>query len=368
MSKISCKNCGRAYPGEGAPYRCLVCGGLFDYDSPLTFDHSSIDGSQPGIWQFKHTFGDLEFNQPVSLGEGSTPICWLELFGHNVGLKCEYENPTGSFKDRGSTLLSSFLISRNVTNCIEDSSGNAGASLAAYSAKAGINLTVLIPEASSNLKKNMIQQFGAQVEIVEGTRSEVQLKTKNIADNGITYASHAYLPFNLPGYATASYEIFDQMGGTIPATIIMPVGQGGFLLGMARGFEAMQRAGLIKKVPQLIAVQARACAPLWSLFAGGIDGLRFASENPTIAEGVRVWHPVRGDDVLKAVGVSGGYFSAVDEEEIANSVETLADLGFDVEPTSALVWSALLQYKDSLQDPIILVLTGSNSKDNLLSR
>jgi threonine synthase len=362
MPGISCKNCGRTYPDEGVPYRCLVCGGVFDYDSTLIFDHSSIDGDQPGIWKYRHTFGDLENSRPVSLGEGNTPLVWKNIFGLKVGMKCEYENPTGSFKDRGSSLLTSFISSRNIKDCIEDSSGNAGASLAAYSASADVNLTVFVPESASEMKIRMIRRFGAEVVPITGSRSDVNDQTKKTADTGISYASHAYMPYNLPGYATASYEIFDQMDGNVPASIVIPVGQGGLLLGMARGFLALQRSGLINRIPKLIGVQARACAPLWSLFAGGIDGLRFATDTPTIAEGVRVWHPVRGDDVLTTVASSGGFFVAVDEEEIAKSVNELAQLGFVVEPTSALVWSALVQFKDSLQDPVILVLTGSGSK------
>ena len=130
----------------------------------------------------------------------------------------------------------------------------------------------------------------------------------------------------------------------------------------------MKIAGLISKIPKFIGVQARACAPLWSLFNGGIDGYRFATDNSTLAEGVRVWHPVRGDDVLNAVGSSNGLFAAVDENEIIADMQEMAEYGLSVEPTSALVWSAFRQYKDSLEGPIVMILTGSSLEDKTIAR
>ncbi|MFN2215327.1 MAG: pyridoxal-phosphate dependent enzyme, partial [Anaerolineales bacterium] len=347
------------YPDEGAPFRCQVCGGVFDYKTPLIFDRLSLDDTKPGIWKYQHTFKGFQNCEPVSLNEGNTPLQWIDFSGLKIGMKCEYLNPTRSYKDRGSTLLATFLKSRGVQKCIEDSSGNAGASLAAYSKKAGISLTVFIPSYASNTKKKLIRKHGAQLRTIEGTRSDVSNETLKAAASGISYASHAYLPFNLPGYASIAYELIEQMGGESPETIIIPVGQGGLLLGIFRGFQALQDANLINRIPKLVGVQARACAPLWSFYNGGIDGLRFASDNPTIAEGVRVWHPVRGDDVLKAVGSTGGIFVAVDEDEISDSLEELEYRGFMVEPTSAIVWSALVQLKDSLKDSTVLVLTGA---------
>ena len=363
---ISCKNCHRPFPDEGAPYRCLQCGGLFDYATHLNFDPALVDDTQPGIWKYRSTFSHLEDSEPVSLGEGNTPLIWEDIFNLKVGLKCEFNNPSGSFKDRGSSLITSFLRSRNISECIEDSSGNAGASLAAYTTRASIDLTVYVPDLTSEMKKELISKFGADLITIDGTRTEVHHVVKNTAETGIPYASHAYLPFNLPGYATVAYEIVDQMDGRSPEAIILPIGQGGLLLGMYRGFIAMKIAGVITNIPKFIGVQARACAPLWSLFNGGIDGLRFASDNPTLAEGVRVWHPVRGDDVLKAVGSSNGFIAAVDEEEITKSVRELAGYGYNVEPTSALVWSALRQYKDSLSGPVVMILTGSAAKDKII--
>jgi threonine synthase len=360
--KIWCTNCRRDFPQSGSPYRCTVCGGIYDFKDPLEYDPEKKDLLQPGIWKYRHSFNSMDKLEPVSLGEGDTPLIWSRMFGHAVSVKCEFLNPTGSFKDRGSSLIASFINSRNILNCIEDSSGNAGASMAAYAAKAGLQLSVFIPDNASGIKRDQIKAYGANLIPIEGSRVNVAAAAKLAADNGLSYASHAYLPFNIPGYATVAYEIYEQLGKKAPGTVVVPVGQGGLLIGITRGFKALKNAGLIAELPVMVGVQARACAPLWSLFAGGIDGLRFATDGSTLAEGVRVWLPIRGDSVLTEIGSTFGKLLAVDEKDILIGMEELARRGFHVEPTSALVWGALSQCITECRDPIVAVLTGSGLK------
>jgi threonine synthase len=366
-SSIKCINCGRHYPDIGNPYRCTFCGGLFDYKDPIIYASPKMDEFHPGIWRYKRSFIIQDEVIPVSLGEGNTPLIWTEISGLQLALKCEYLNPTGSFKDRGSSLIVSILKYKKVQNLIEDSSGNAGASLSAYCARADIKLSVVIPEHSSSIKRKQIQAFGAKIIPVEGTRSEVTASAKEIAATGVVYASHAYLPYNIPGYATISYEIYEQLGQKAPGTVIIPVGQGGLLIGIVRGFKALLEAGKIKKIPSIVGVQARACAPLWSIYSGGIDGLRFSSDRPTLAEGVRVWQPIRGDSVLKELGYSSGKMVAVDEKEILEGIDQFASRGFHIEPTSALIWSAFNQCANDCPGPIVGILTGSGLKYRAVS-
>jgi threonine synthase len=185
---------------------------------------------------------------------------------------------------------------------------------------------------------------------------------RKAADQGQVYASHAYMPFNIPGYATLAYEIVEQLEET-PGTVVIPVGQGGLMLGTGRGFLALQNAGIIEKFPQLVGVQARACAPLWALSSYGAQGLGWVTEGETQAEGVRISHPVRGDAVLNIVEISGGRFLAVDEGEIKRGRDQLSRRGFYVEATSALVWDALYQLNGKTPGPVVAVLTGSGLKN-----
>jgi threonine synthase len=364
---ILCSSCHTPYPDQGVPYRCPLCGGVYDIEAisyqPVKFKDKGL----PGIWRYRRLFG-LPENAPVtSLGEGNTPLVWTEVFGHRVAFKCEFQNPTGSFKDRGTSTLVSFIHSRNVIQAAEDSSGNAGASFAAYAAHTGIQASIFIPETASGPKRRQIEAYGAKVVIVPGSRSDVTEMVQRIAvETGITYASHAYLPFNLPGYATIAYEIVEQLGRD-PGTVICPAGQGGLLLGAAQGFTALKNAGVLHKYPRLIGVQARVCAPLWELFQFGTAGFKTAQDGKTIAEGVRVRFPVRAQTVIQAVLSSQGEFYTVEEPEILNGRDQLAQRGFYVETTSAIVWSALAQMLASsvtaqMPEPIVVVLTGSGLK------
>lgn len=352
--KISCTNCGQKYPETGTPYQCPKCGGLFDLVEPLKFGR--VDKTQPGIWRYVSSF-DLDA-APVSLGEGNTPLVSVEVFGREFFFKCEYSNPSGSFKDRGSATLVAAMKARGVTEAIEDSSGNAGASFAAYAARAGIKARVYVPESASGPKRLQIEMYGAELVPVPGPRANAAQAAREAAEAGTIYASHAYLPFNIPGYATCAYEIVEQLGRA-PGAVIIPAGQGGLLLGMGRGFDAMLRAGMIGKMPMIVGVQASACQPLVALWKNGtMDGV---TDDQTLAEGVR-GRSLRAEAVVEMTRRSGGRFTSVNEAFILSGRDSLAHLGFYVEPTSALVWRALEETILELPDPLVVVLTGSGLK------
>ena len=363
-TQIHCIDCGRAYPDTGAPYRCPDCGGLFDFSRPWTFDPAQVDSSRRGVFRFSSTlrlgsaqaFGADSVSDSFSLGEGNTPLVWAEAFGRKVAFKCEYQNPTGSFKDRGTAALIAFLKSRGVTDAVEDSSGNAGASFAAYAARAGIKAKIFAPESASGPKRRQIEAYGAELVPVPGPRAKASEAVEKAAQDGATYASHAWLPFNLPGYATIAYEIVEQLGRT-PGAVIVPAGQGGLLLGAWRGFEALNQAGVTHEATRMVGVQAQACSPLVKDERG-----KMKEESPTLAEGVRVSNPLRKKAVREAVEKSGGTWVAVAEKDILPGRDALARQGFYVEPTSALVWKALENCLPTLPDPVVVILTGSGLK------
>jgi threonine synthase len=366
MAEILCTNCRRPYPEQGVPYRCPTCGGIYDFAGPLVFDPLQVKKGRPGLWRYRHSLNLPEDAPEVSLGEGNTPLIWGDAFGREAAYKLEFTNPTGSFKDRGSAALVSFLMARQAEKALEDSSGNAGASLAAYAARVSIAARVFVPDSTAGQKRAQIAAYGAEIVSIMGPRSNAAEAVKRAVekDPGAVYASHAYLPFNLPGYATLAYELYEQLGRE-PGTLVLPVGQGGLMLGVIRGFAALRQAGLIAQIPFMVGVQARACAPLWALSSYGADGLAWVTEGPTLAEGVRVSRPIRGDAVLQAVEAAGGLFTAVDEEEILPGRDQLARRGLHVEATSALVWNGLSQILTRAPDPIVVVLTGAGLKSSV---
>ena len=360
-ANIFCTHCKTAYPLDGVPYRCLICGGLFDYVGLFHYDSTELDRSQPGIWRYRNTFSFPPDVEPVSLGEGNTPLIWVNAFGRRVAFKCEYINPSGSFKDRGSAVIAAWLKWRGVIDAVEDSSGNAGASFAAYAARAGIKARIYVPESASGPKRRQIEAYGAELIPISGSRSEVSEAIRKVAETGAVYASHAFLPFNLPGYATTAYEIVEQLG-KMPGTVVVPAGQGGLLLGLARGFDALRIDNQLIARPKMIGVQAHVCAPLWEKYIAGGKEPHPSKENQTLAEGVRVLNPLRKDAVLEAVIASGGSMTVVEENEILPARNALAGFGFFVEPTSAIVWAALARIAEKMPDPIVVILTGSGLK------
>ncbi len=360
--EITCTICGRKYPRDGLPYLCSHCGGLYDFRDPFPFDSTHVDPAKPGIWRYGHTFCLKHDVESISLGEGNTPLLWADINGRKIAFKCEFQNPSGSFKDRGTAVMTTWLRSRNIHEAVEDSSGNAGASMAAYAARAGIKARIFVPESAGGPKRRQIEAYGAELVPVPGSRKDASKAAIEAAKKGVVYASHAFLPFNLPGYATTSYEIFEQLGNKMPGAVILPVGQGGLLLGMARGFDALRIANSIKEKSLLIGVQAFECAPLWASFTKGKEVKGLIVENQTLAEGVRVANPLRAEAVLQAVAASHGTICAVKENEIIPCRNALARFGFYVEPTSAIVLSALEKTVQNLPDPVVVILTGSGYK------
>jgi threonine synthase len=361
MTVIHCDNCHNGYPQNGVPYNCPTCGGVFGFSEFPTYSPPEANSHQFNPWRFKHLFGLPENAPEITLGEGNTPLVWKDAYNRRIAFKLEYLNPTGSFKDRGTALLISFLLSRGVEKAIEDSSGNAGASFAAYAASVGIDGKVFLPDDASGPKITQIDSHGLEVVRILGPRSNAAEAVRREADQGAIYASHTYLPQGIPGFAVTAYEIVEQIGGA-PGCIIAPVGQGSLLLGVGYGFESLRNAGVIDHVPALVGVQALECAPLWAVFVNGPMGLAWVREGKTIAEGVRIRNPLRGDTLLRMVEASQGTFVAVQEEAIMKGRDYLAQLGFYVEPTSAIVWDALGQVIDHVREPIIVLLTGSGLK------
>lgn len=358
---IACSSCHQPYAEEQLPYKCPSCGGLFDFESPLSFNSSLIEKGLPGIWQYKHSFELFDDAPVLSLGEGNTPLIWQDWHGKNIGLKLESQNPTGSYKDRGTAVLISQLLSHRVRSAVEDSSGNAGASFAAYTARAAMRAKVYVPEAASGPKRRQIESYGAELVRVPGPRSAAAAAVLKAVEDGEVYASHAFMPFGLPGIATIAYELFEQVGD-VPGTVVAPAGHGGLLLGIVRGFSALCQSGTTRREPFYVGVQAEECSPLYAAFRNGIAAMKDSKEGMTIAEGVRVSRPSRAEALIKEIHPDKGMMVAAAEDKILPAMQGLAHHGTYVEPTGALPWTVLDQIVGKVPEPIILILSGSGLK------
>jgi threonine synthase len=362
VTLVACEKCAKPYPTTQTPFKC-ECGGLFDFVNFPTFTERSTKNGFRSMWKFQSSLGLQDNINPVTLDEGGIPLISALWQDNEVFLKMESENPTGSYKDRGTSVLINFLKSRGVEFAIEDSSGNAGASFAAYCAKARINCRVYIPESASGPKKNQIEMFGAELVRVPGPRAEAAKAVMEAAQRGAVYASHAYMPFGLTGIATIAYELIAQLG-CIPKCVIAPVGHGGLLYGIMLGFEAMVHAGAITQVPYYYGVQSEGCAPLYKAYTERMQNIPEVTQTDTVAEGVRVANPARGNAILKRMFGGGGEVLTVREKDLKLAYFDLAKKGFYTEPTSALVWAAMDQIPLKDCSPTVAIITGSGYKSN----
>lgn len=364
MDRLLCTSCGKTYDLDDPRWGC-DCGGLLDIEFNARFDPSEVAGREPNMWRYREAIPIPDTARLVTLGEGLTPLREYRAAGNRVLVKEEYLNPTGSFKDRGASVLASRMKQVGVTEAVEDSSGNAGAALAAYCREAGIRCAVYVPDGIRPEKAERIRHYGAELRRVRGNRDEAAAEALKAAP-GTYYASHSRNPFFLQGTKTFAYEVCEQLGWKAPDAVVLPVGNGTLLLGAYLGFKDLLAAGVVGNMPKLIGVQARACAPLFRAFHEG-DGPGRVQDAPgpceTMADGIAIASPARGDRVLEAVTETGGDFFAVDDPEIMAALRDASAKGFQIEPTAAAGLAGLARYmaRGEPADTVITAFTGNNA-------
>jgi len=323
-----------------------------------------IDASVNSLWRYRKALL-VDAADAVTMGEGWTPLIPGEWDGVPVHYKLEFMMPTGSFKDRGMTVMVSYLRSRGVKSMLEDSSGNAGASLSAYAAAAGMRCRILVPETASYPKIAQIAACGAEVVKIRGSRQDVA-DAALVMSADVFYASHNWQPFFAEGTKTLAYELWEQLGFRAPRNVVVPVGYGANILGCDRGYSELIRSGEIARMPRLFGVQAANCAPYHAAFEAGVEHFVTTPVKPTVAEGIASSKPTRMREVLAPVRASGGEIVAVTEDDIVRALGMLARKGLYVEPTSAAAAAGLSQLiargAIAKGETTVLVLTGSGLK------
>ena len=358
---------GRTYPLTEARWRADN-GHYLNLSPGPGLRRGDIDTARRSVWRYARALL-VGAEHAVSLGEGWTPLLDGLWHGAPVHYKLEFMMPTGSFKDRGMTVMVSYLKSRGVTRMLEDSSGNAGASLSAYAAAAGLTCRILVPETASYPKIAQIAACGAEVVTIKGSRQDVAdaaLAQTNDPSDAMFYASHNWQPFFVEGTKTLAYELWEQSGFRAPDNLVVPLGYGSNVLGTERGFDELLRAREIARRPRLFGVQAAHCAPYAAAFREGVEHLVPIPVRPTVAEGIATPKPTRVAEVLRAVRETGGTVVAVEEGEIVQALRELARRGLYVEPTAAAAAAGLTRLLASgvirPQEYTVLVLTGSGLK------
>ncbi len=323
-----------------------------------------IDTKTRSLWRYRAAF-PMQIDDPVTLGEGMTPLIRRSVAGVPVLVKCEWFNPTCSFKDRGASVMLSLLRAQGVLHVLEDSSGNGGAAIAAYAAAGGMAATIMAPASTSPAKTVQMRAHGATVELIPGSRQDTA-DAAVARSESVFYASHNWHPFFLHGTKTLAYELWEDLGFQAPDNVIVPCGAGSNVLGCEIGFSELLRAGEIETMPRIFAAQPANCAPIAAAFMAGADDAVPTAISATMAEGTAIARPVRMREVLGTLRETRGGAVTLTEEEIGQATLEMARIGIYVEPTCAQAAAAfgklLATGTITPEQTTVLVMTGTGIK------
>jgi len=373
-----CVKCGRMYPLDSYSFRCFNC------NEPIhvTYDYEALKNSLTkdsfrnrffNVWRYKELL-PVKGDRVVSLFEGGTPLVKSSRIGGLFGLKNLYfkdesRNPTGSFKDRGSSVgVSKALeVGAGIVGCA--STGNMASSLSAYAAKAGLNCVVLVPRNTPTEKIMQTLYYDSLVFSVDLPYPELYKLSFEAALNHGLYLVHSDSPMRIEGQKTIAYEICEQLNWDAPDVIIVPTSSGGNFSAIWKGFKEFYDIGFIDKLPRMICVQSSGCAPIVEAFKSGGDLKPWKNVN-TIAHSISNPNPslASGNFVLKILRENNGYAISVSDREISEAQRILAvSEGLFVEPASSTSIAVLSKLLDDgiidRDEKIICILTGSGLKD-----
>ncbi len=381
LDRLECSRCGQARPAGGTAGLC-PCGAplLARYrldEARAVFGPARLAGRPASLWRYAELLPGVP---PVTLGEGFTPLLPAPRLGADLGLrrlfiKDEAVNPTGSFKARGMSVAVSVAASRGARVVAAPSAGNAGSALAAYGARAGMEVHLFFPESTPAPFLAEARRLGARVVLVRGSIADAGRAMREAlgppsGDGGRAWLDLSTLrePFRVEGKKTMGYEIAEQMGFTLPDVIVCPTGGGTGLIGMWKAFEEMQSLGWIGAArPRMVSVQAAGCAPIVRAFERGSESAEPWPDPVTDAAGLRVPGSLGDFLILRALRQSGGTALAVEDHEMMAAVRQAGRReGIDACPEGGAAIAALRCLKEAGRiDPderVVVFNTGTGLK------
>ena len=376
--EFCCYGCWQVAETLGPPYLCPVCGEPMALRALATPSREIFSRRPDSLWDYFDLLPIASRDSVVSMGEGGTPLAQAPRLGKMLGfsslqLKNEMANPTGSFKDRQVSVGISRALELGKDTVAVVSSGNVACAAAAYAARAGMRAVLMMHGHASPDKMLQAAVYGGAVVAVDTPSAQAvfDLCIEACAEFGWYHLSTAgmYEPFNVEGAKTIAYELFAQSGGELPDWVVAPVGGGGLLGGIWRGFLDLKRLGFIGKIPKLAGAQAAGCAPLKKAVDTGtrfLETLRDPWPNPkTIAGGIADDILFDGHTVLPAIRTTGGAAISVTDAEILAALHELARTeGLWCEPTAAAAVAALRYLPvERGKESVCCLLTGSGMKD-----
>ncbi len=361
--RLACAACGREGPARPLAGTCEACGG------PLLARYADGAGkgppaSLPGMWRFAGRLPLRDGERPVTLGEGDTPLLPLERLGEALGLrllaKDESRNPTGSFKDRGLAAAVTRAALDGAEALVIPSAGNAGASLAAYAARAGLPARVFVPADVPPGVERRCRHFGAELVRVDGLIDACGRRARAEAEaTGAVDVSTLREPYRLEGKKTMMFEIVEALGGRAPDAIVYPTGGGTGLIASRKALQELAELEGLEPDTRLYAVQAEGCAPIVRAWEAGEAAAERWEAPRTEAWGLRVPGALGDFLILRALRASGGGAIAVTDEAMrAAAAELGAREGLDasIEGGATLAAARRLRAAGALRERETVVL------------
>jgi len=372
---LECHECGKVYNKEEIQTFCTVDNQPLEakYDlSKCSPDELIVQRND--MWRYQAILPVEKVENQLHLGEGGTPLIPLKKLGstydcHNLLLKDEGFNPSGSFKARGISMAISKAKELGIQSASIPTAGNAGSALSAYCAKADIDAHIFMPEATPKVFQVDCRVMGAKVTTVPGSISDAGAMMRDKNDGSWFDITTLKEPFRLEGKKTMGYEIAEQMNWKLPDVCIYPTGGGTGLIGIWKAFKEMKEMGWVDSIPtRMVAVQTDGCNPIVTAWKEGKDSsIPFKSPKNTIANGLRVPHTFGHKLILKTLAESNGYALDVSEEEMMNGLSEFAQTeGIFLSPEGAAVWEAFKKLRKEEwikpNESVVLLNTGSAYK------
>lgn len=355
---LRCSRCERETGTAGTPNVCSECGAPLLAVYPLaeiaeTFRPASLECRPWDMWRYREVMPLGAAEQPVSLGEGGTPLLSLPALAKTAGVrelmvKEEGLNPTYSFKARGMSAAVTRAVAGGAKGFVAPSAGNAADALSAYGARAGVPVRVYMPEDTPPLVIAECRALGAQVELVDGVISDCGVKAREFAqESGYFDVSTLREPYRVEGKKTMGYEIAEQLGWNLPDAIIYPTGGGTGIIGMWKAFAEMETLGWLEpgKRPRMYVVQSSGCAPMVRAWESGAETAEPWKDPETIAWGLRVPGAIGDFLILRAVRESGGAAVAVSDKDLLTRADELLHHGVAACPEGGATLAALYRLR-----------------------
>ena len=366
---LKCVKCGLEFPLFPPQGKCEKCGGALEYKLDLQKDSKIKFSGQMRFWKYKLLLPPVE--HLISLGEGGTRLHKAERLAKTMGLtdlylKDETRNPTNSYRDRAATLLTSNAMDLQYDTLICATNGNLGASLAAYSAKAGLTCHVIVPKIVDVGKLAQMLAYDAVIEESGEILDDSIRKAEALAKETGWYQATAELnPLALEAQKTISYEVTEQFG--VPEWFVVPMGSGGTIYSIWKGFQELKQFGITNSLPKMVGVQPEGCASIAKTLMEGRSKLTKTLNPSTRALAVLVAEPLQGELAIKALQESGGLALTVSDSEIFAAELQIAKLeGIFAEPASSATIAALKKLvaegKMRKYDSVVCLITGSGLK------